>query len=69
MWKRWIELELKIAIKNNELNLKELESLSKEEIKDYVQKQKEINSKNIEIEKLKVNETLEDLKKKERSKD
>ena len=65
MWKRWIELELKIAIKNNELNLKELESLSKEEIKDYVQKQKEINSKNIEIEKLKVNETLEDLKKKE----
>jgi len=45
--------------------LKELESLSKEEIKDYVQKQKEINSKNIEIEKLKVNETLEDLKKKE----
>ena len=60
-----IELELKIAIKNNELNLKELESLSKEEIKDYVQKQKEINSKNIEIEKLKVNETLEDLKKKE----
>ena len=67
MWKKWIELELKIAIKNNELNLKELESLSKEEIKDYVQKQKEINSKNIEIEKLKVNETLEDLKKKERS--
>ena len=65
MWKRWIELELKIAIKNNELNLKELESLSKEEIKDYVQKQKEIKSKNIEIEKLKVNETLEDLKKKE----
>ena len=65
MWKRWIELELKIAIKNNELNLKELESLSKEEIKDYVQRQKEINSKNIEIEKLKVNETLEDLKKKE----
>ena len=65
MWKKWIELELKIAIKNNELNLKELESLSKEEIKDYVQKQKEINSKNIEIEKLKVNETLEDLKKKE----
>ena len=45
--------------------MKELESLSKEEIKDYVQKQKEINSKNIEIEKLKVNETLEDLKKKE----
>ena len=65
MRKKWIELELKIAIKNNELNLKELESLSKEEIKDYVQKQKEINSKNIEIEKLKVNETLEDLKKKE----
>jgi len=45
--------------------LKELESLSKEEIKDYVQKQKEINSKKIEIKKLKVNETLEDLKKKE----
>ena len=65
MWKKWIELELKIAIKNNELNLKELESLSKEEIKDYVQKQKEINSKKIEIKKLKVNETLEDLKKKE----
>ena len=45
--------------------MKEIESLSKEEIKDYIQKQKEINSKNIEIEKLKVNETLEDLKKKE----
>ena len=48
--------------------MKELESLSKEEIKDYVQKQKEINSKNIEIEKLKVNETLEDLKKKSEAK-